>query len=208
MPLGQPSRSLPVSLATQAPVPGLTVGLDGRGPSGGGDFKYVFVDRFGDRHADRAGQPSAALCEPGHEVVGAVGGVRADQGLPPAPVVLGQLGQGESGVVMWSAVVLEPAFPGLRRAATGSPVPPDPWSRKAVRGDGRRSLPGRGSVLLVGVGGHEDTVETDDDLARLRTSEHQHGHRLRPAVQRWLRQWSAPAPQVSPAVVGAAGGVG
>lgn len=37
-------------------------------------------------------------------------------------------------VVMWSAAVLEPAFPGRRRAATGSPVPPGPWSTKAVSG--------------------------------------------------------------------------
>ncbi|WP_225847796.1 transposase [Streptomyces sp. HPF1205] len=27
-----------------------------------------------------------------------------------------------------------PALPGLRRAATGSPVPSGPWSTKAVRG--------------------------------------------------------------------------
>jgi hypothetical protein len=66
---------------------------------------------------------------------------------------------------MWSAAVLEPAFPGLRRVATGSPVPPGPWSTKAVqRVMAVGLLPGRGRVLLVGVGDHEDAVEVDDDL--------------------------------------------
>lgn len=36
--------------------------------------------------------------------------------------------------VMWSAAVFEPALPGLSRAATGSPVPPGPWSTNPISG--------------------------------------------------------------------------
>lgn len=35
---------------------------------------------------------------------------------------------------MWSVAVLLPALPGLSRPATGSPVPPLPWSTNATRG--------------------------------------------------------------------------
>jgi hypothetical protein len=64
---------------------------------------------------------------------------------------------------MWSAAVLEPAFPGLRRAATGSARSVVEEGRQGVMAVGL--LPGRGRVLLVGMRDHEDTVEIDDDLA-------------------------------------------
>ena len=35
---------------------------------------------------------------------------------------------------MWSAAVLDPAFPGRRTMASGSPVPASPWSAQAVMG--------------------------------------------------------------------------
>lgn len=78
-------------------VADLAAGLEGRGPGGCRDVQDVLVDGSGDYHADGVGQPASAPGKPGHELVGASRGVAADQGLPPALVLLRQLGQGEAG---------------------------------------------------------------------------------------------------------------
>jgi hypothetical protein len=46
----------------------------------------------------------------------------------------GQLRQREASGLLWSAAVLEPAFPGRRTSASGSPEPSGPWSAQAVIG--------------------------------------------------------------------------
>jgi hypothetical protein len=77
------------------PVADLAARLDCRRPRRRRDLQHMLVDGLGDHHADRVVQPAAALGEPGDELVGAAAGVAADQGLPAAPVLLGQLGEGE-----------------------------------------------------------------------------------------------------------------
>lgn len=52
----------------------------------------------------------------------------------PRRYLLGNWARARRAVVMWSAAVFEPAFSGRRRAATGSPVPPGPWSTNPIRG--------------------------------------------------------------------------
>ncbi len=78
--------------------------------------------------------PAPALGEPGDELVSAACGIAADEGLPPARYFFGNWARASRAALMWSAAVFEPALPGLSRAATGSPVPPGPRSKKAVGG--------------------------------------------------------------------------
>lgn len=66
----------------------LAVRLGGRRPGRCRNLQHMLVDRLGDHHADRVGQPPSPLSEPGDEVVGAARGVGADQGPAPAPVLL------------------------------------------------------------------------------------------------------------------------
>ena len=56
--------------------------------------------------------------------MGAAGGVGADQGVGARRYFFGSWARASWVAVMWSAAVLDPAFPGRSRAATGSPVPP------------------------------------------------------------------------------------
>jgi len=78
-------------------VADLAVRLDGRSPGRCRDLEDVLMDGLGDHHANRVGQPAPALGEPGDELVSAACGIASDEGLPPAPVLLRQLGQGEAG---------------------------------------------------------------------------------------------------------------
>lgn len=50
----------------------------------------------------------------------------------PRRYVSGRLARTSWALVMWSAAVLEPAFPGRRTAATGSLLPPGPRLTKAT----------------------------------------------------------------------------
>jgi hypothetical protein len=87
--LGPAVQQLAGELGGPGPVTDLTIGLGGRRPGPGGGLQHAFVDRLGDRHGDRTGQPSASSREPGHEVVGAAGKVRADQRPPPCRYLFG-----------------------------------------------------------------------------------------------------------------------
>lgn len=78
-------------------VAGLTAGFDRCRPGRGRDLQHGVVDGLGDGHPDRVGQPPAACGEPVQELVGAAGGVGADQGAPTSPVLSGQLGQSQFG---------------------------------------------------------------------------------------------------------------
>lgn len=69
-------------------VANLAVGFDRHRPGRLRDPQHGVVDRVGDRHPDRVGQPPAAPGEPVEELVGAAGGVGADQGLPTASVLV------------------------------------------------------------------------------------------------------------------------
>src|SRR4051794_22338911 len=86
--LGPAVKDLAGEFGDPGPVPGLAVGLDGRGPGRCRDLQDVLVDGPGDHHADRVGQPAPPPGEPGDEIVGAARGVGADQGPAPAPVLL------------------------------------------------------------------------------------------------------------------------
>lgn len=67
---------------------------------------------------------------------------------------------------MWLVAVLEPALPGRRGAATGSPDPAWPWvDERDKRMMAEGLVPGRGGVLLLGVREHQHTVDVHDDAA-------------------------------------------
>ncbi len=147
-------------------VADLAVRLEGRSPGGGRDLQDTLADRLGDRHADRVGQPPPALREPGDELMGAAGGVGPDQRPPPAPVALGQLGQGEldGGDVVGGRV--RAGVPGAQEGGDGPA-----GAARPVVDEGRQRvmavglLPGRGRVLLVRMRAHQDAVEVDRDLS-------------------------------------------
>lgn len=106
------------------PVTGFVIGLDGRGPCRGGDLQHVFVERFGDHHADRVGHPTGLLARARKRSRG------CRRRSPCGPVV------------MWSDAVLEPtsqrlpAGGGRRRAHRFRPVR---GRGRQSAGDGRRS---------------------------------------------------------------------
>lgn len=100
-------------------VADLAAGLEGRGPGGCRDSQDVLVEGPGDYHADGVGQPSSAPGKPAHELVGASRGVAADQSLPPAPVLLRQLGQGEAGGLALVGGSVRARVPGPEQSGDG-----------------------------------------------------------------------------------------
>jgi hypothetical protein len=156
IPFGQPLRQSPSSSATQAVEPGGEI-RDGR------DLEDGLVDGVADGHADRVRQPPAPLGEPGDELVSAASGVGTDQRLTSAPVLLRQLGQGELGRfdVVGRGVAARAARPeqaGHRLPAATASVIDEAHQRMVSEG----LLPGRGGVLLLGVGQYEHSVQVHD----------------------------------------------
>src|SRR5690606_14733418 len=92
-------------------------------------------------------------------------GITADEGLPSAPVPLGQLGEGETGGgdVVGGGVrarVFGAEKSGDGFAGSARPVVDEPHQGVMAMG----LLPGRGRVLLVGVGDDQDSVQVHDHL--------------------------------------------
>lgn len=96
-PLGPGLEAVAGEFGDPGAVADLAAGLDGRRPGRCRNLQHMLVDRLGDHHADRVGQPPSPPGQPADEFVGAARGIGADQGPAPAPVLLQQLVQGQSG---------------------------------------------------------------------------------------------------------------
>ncbi len=180
-------EDIAVEFGDPGAVADLTFRFDGRCPGGGRHCEDGPADLLGDRHADRARQPPASLGEPGDERMGAAAGVGTDQ-CPASAVALRQLGQGESGGddVIGGAVaacVARPEQADHRLPAATASVIDEGHQRMVSEG----LLPGRGGVLLLGMGQPQHPVQvhgrlTDPRRARaLRPA--RPGSRARPSAR-------------------------
>jgi hypothetical protein len=131
-------------------VADLPVAVIGRRPGGRGNLADRGLDVLGDRHADGVVQPPGLRGEPVQKLVRPAAGAGPDQHL--APQARGSWASASRAASMWSAAVLEPAFPGRSTMASGSPIPSAPWSAQAVIGwKAVGLLPGGRGLLLVRV---------------------------------------------------------
>ena len=102
----------------------LPVAVIGRRPAVRGHFQDRGLHLLGDRHADGVVQTPGLRGQPFQELVRAAAGVGPDQRL--AAQGRGSCASASRAVSMWSAAVFDPAFPGRRSRASGSPLPPSP----------------------------------------------------------------------------------
>ena len=141
------------------------VRFDGRSPGRGGHQQDGLVDRLRDGHPDRVGQPPTPCCEPVEELVGAAAGVGAYEGPPSAPVLLRQLGQGQTsgGDVVGGGVATRVAGPqqaGDRLSGSFTAVVDEREQRVVAEG----LLPGRGGVFFLGVRQDQHAVDVHDHI--------------------------------------------